>query len=234
MHSRPQGKEALEKHLPPRSCPVIFPLLENYNVRIKIAGGRKTKFGDFNSSPKKGNVPVISVNSNMNTFFFLITLLHELAHFLVWNDGHFHAKPHGRTWKLHFSRLMNEMISHNIFPDELLPSLNKHLLNPKATSCSDAFLFKKLSQYDIEKPGMYIDDLPDDTMFETPNGDIFKKIKKVRTRSLCKQLHSGRKYLFSPVYRVIPIKDKQYIMVFPLFFIFLPDQKTKEAFKYRF
>lgn len=122
---------------------------------------------------------------------------------------------------------MNDMISLNIFPDELLPSLKKHLENPKATSCSDAVLFKKLSQYDCEKQGIYIDDLPDNTMFETTNGDIFKKIRKIKTRSLCKQIRSGKKYLFSPVYKVFPVKDKQYIMVFPLIFIFLPDKKQK-------
>lgn len=227
MRNSSQEKEVLEKYLPLRSFPVIFPFLEKYSVRINIAGGRITKFGDFNSSPKKGNVPEISINSNLNSFFFLVTLLHELAHFLVWNEGHFHAKPHGRIWKLHFTRLMNEIISLNIFPVELLPSLKKHLENPKATSCSDAVLFKKLSQYDSVKPGIYIDDLPDNTMFETVNGDIFKKIRKIKTRNLCKQLRSGKKYLFSPVYRVFPVKDKQYIMVFPLIFIFLPDKKHK-------
>jgi SprT protein len=225
MRNNPQGKEALEKYLPLQSFPAIFSLLEKNDVRIKIAKGRTTKFGDFNSSPKKGNIPEISINSNLNSYFFLITFLHELAHFFIWKEGHFHAKPHGRLWKQHFIRLMNEMISLNVFPDELLPSLNKHLKNPKATSCSDAALFKKLSQYDKEKPGIFIDDLPNDAMFETPNGDIFKKIKKIKTRSLCKQMRSGKKYLFSPVYKVIPIKDKQYIMVFPLIFIILPDKK---------
>lgn len=227
MRNSSQEKEVLEKYLPPRSFPVISPHLEKHNIRIKIAGGRVTKFGDFNAAPKKGNIPEISINSNLNSFFFLVTLLHELAHFFVWNEGHFHAKPHGRIWKLHFVRLMNEMISLNIFPDELLPSLKKHLGNPKATSCSDAVLFKKLSHYDHEKPGIYIDDLPDNIMFETINGDLFKKIRKIKTRSLCKQIHSGKKYLFSPVYRVFPVKHKQYIMVFPLIFIFLPDKKKK-------
>lgn len=219
-----QGREVLERYMPPGSFPFFISQIEQYKLKIKVAGGRTTKYGDFNPSPANKDCPQISINSNLNPYSFLITLLHELAHFLVWNDGHIYAKPHGRTWKLHFIRLMNEMILLNIFPEELKPLLQKHLKNPKATSCSDATLFKKLAQYDEDKPGVYIDEIPDNTLFETSKGDVFKKIRKIKSRSLCKQVSSGRKYLFSPVYRVFPLKDKQYIMVFPLFFILLPDK----------
>jgi SprT protein len=227
MHKSIQEIEILEKFLPSDSYLILLPVLEKYNVKFKIAGCRITKHGDFNPSPKKGNIPAISINRNLNPYSFLITLLHELAHFFVWNEGHHHAKPHGRTWKLHFIRLMDEMMAANIFPAELNPFLLKHLKNPKATSCSDTLLFKKLSQYDNDKPGVYIDDLPDNAFFETPSGEQFQKIKKIKTRSLCKQIKSGKKYLFSPVYKVFPIKHKQYFMLFPLIFIFLPDKKKK-------
>ena len=68
---------------------------------------------------------MITVNNDLNPYFFLITLLHEFAHYLVWKDGHHYAKPHGRTWKNHFSELMQTMIKENIFPESLLPFHNK-------------------------------------------------------------------------------------------------------------
>ncbi|HNW98632.1 MAG TPA: hypothetical protein PKK00_09515 [Bacteroidales bacterium] len=208
----------LEKYIPPESFPILSPLLEKYPVKIKIVKGRVSKFGDFSSSPTKNYIPEITINSNLNPYIFLITLLHEISHYIVWREGHFYAKPHGRNWKKHFTGLMNIMIGENVFPSDLVPFLNKHLQNPKATSCSDAKLFKELSKYDKDKPGVYIDDLLENTLFETKDGDLYKKIKKVRTRSLCENVKSGKKYLFSPVYRVFPITEKQYVMVFPIIF----------------
>lgn len=208
MHSITQETEILEKYLPPYAYPLIQLLLEKHLVKIKITRGRITKFGDFHPKPKKGTCPEIRINNNLNPFSFLITLLHEVAHFMVWNGGHFYSKPHGRLWKQHFINLMNVQITGRIFPVELLPVINKHLKNPKATSCSDAGLYKKLSQYDTDKPGIYIDDLPDNAIFETASGEKFEKIRKIKTRSLCKQIISGKKYLFNPVCRVIPVNDK--------------------------
>ncbi|HAD34265.1 MAG TPA: hypothetical protein DCF44_07170 [Chitinophagaceae bacterium] len=41
----------------------------------------------------------MSVNGNLNSYHFLITLLHEIAHMLVWEQFRNRVKPHGLEWK---------------------------------------------------------------------------------------------------------------------------------------
>jgi SprT protein len=208
MRKNKQGKEVLENYLPGNSFSILLPFIAEQNLTFKVTRGRVTKLGDFRSTSGSIHSPQISINGNLNPYSFLITLLHETAHFLVWKDGHNYARPHGRSWKIRFAELMNVMITAGIFSEQLVPFLQKHLRNPKASCCSDPALYKELSKFDAEKPGIYIDDLPENTFFETSKGKIFKKIKKIKTRSLCKHFPSEKKYLFSPIYRVFPIKDR--------------------------
>jgi hypothetical protein len=204
-----------ESFLPPGSFPLVSSLLAPYDLDIKIVKSRSTKFADFNPPFKNRKIPFITINNNLNQYSFLITLLHELAHYLVWRDGKVYARPHGRSWKNHFRQLMQKAIDCNIFPQTILTQLEKHLLNPRATSCSDSRLYRVLSVYDAEKTGYFIDDIPDGQLFQIAGGQIFKKEKKVRKRIMCENVQNRRKYLFSPIYKVIPLKGQQYVMTFP-------------------
>ena len=154
-----------EKYFPARAFSLVLAMLEPHNVSICIKRKRNTKYGDFNPPNKKKLIPVITVNNDLNPYSFLITLLHEFAHFLVWKDGHFYAKPHGRTWKKHFSELMQTIISENIFPESLLPFITKHIRNPRATSCRHISLFRELSKFDTNQAGVFIGDLSDGDLF---------------------------------------------------------------------
>jgi SprT protein len=204
-----------ETYLPTGAFPLVTSLLEPYDLDIKIVKSRSTKYADFNPPVKNGKIPFITINNNLNQYSFLITLLHELAHYYVWRDGKVYAKPHGRSWKNHFRQLMQNAIDQNIFPETILPQLEKHILNPRATSCSDTRLFRELSVYDTVKTGTFIDDIPDGQLFQIADGQIFKKEKKVRKRIMCENIKNRKKYLFSPIYKVIPIKGQQYVMAFP-------------------
>ena len=89
-----------EEFFPERAFPLFIKMLKPHDVRIRVKRKRSTKYGDFNPSCKTSKTPIITVNNDLNPYFFLITLLHEFAHYLVWKDGHHYAKPHGRTWKI--------------------------------------------------------------------------------------------------------------------------------------
>ena len=70
--------------IPQGSLEYVKTLLENENILIKLKNNRKTKHGDF--SVKKDFSLEITINSDMNPFRFLITLLHEISHFFVYQD----------------------------------------------------------------------------------------------------------------------------------------------------
>lgn len=204
-----------EIYLPPSAFPLVSSLLAPHDLDFKIVKSRSSKFADFNPPFKNRKTPFITLNNNLNQYTFLITLLHEFAHFLVWKDGKIYARPHGRSWKIHFTRLMQNVIDKEIFPESLLPQLEKHILNPRATSCSDPNLFKELSFFDTEKAGVFIDDVPDGQLFQIADGQIFKKENKVRKRIMCQNMQNRKKFLFSPIYKVFPLKGQQYVISFP-------------------
>ena len=203
-----------EKYLPEAAFPFILNLLESCDLNIKIVKNRSTKYGDFNPCLNKKQTPTISINNNLNPYSFLITLLHEFAHYLVWKEKHFYAKPHGRTWKKHFSILIKITIDKGIFPDTILKALEKHIINPKASSCIDTALFKILANFDNDKSGVFIDDISDGVLFQSSNGQIFRRESKIRKRILCTCLKNKKKYLFSPISKVFLLENQQFIINF--------------------
>jgi predicted SprT family Zn-dependent metalloprotease len=78
--------------------------LEKTKVSIKIKKKRKTKHGDFRRMVN-GNV-FITVNQTSNPYRFLITLLHELAHYKVSQSVFYQIKPHGKEWKKAFREIL--------------------------------------------------------------------------------------------------------------------------------
>jgi SprT protein len=206
---------SIEPHFPENAYAAVTELFRGQAVEIKIVKCRTTKFADFNPPDKQNKYPLITINNNLNPFLFLITLLHEFAHFLVWKDGHLYAKPHGKMWKDHFRRLMNTMIEKNIFPCPLVPYIAEHIEDPRATSCTDTRLYRKLSSFDKDTAGVFIEDIPDGSFFQTPDGSVYRRENKVRKRILCSSIHQKKKYLFSPIYKVFPLKGQQFMIVFP-------------------
>ena len=59
----------------------ILATIEDKIVATKVVKERKTKHGDFRKLKNGSNQ--ITLNYNKNQFRFLITLIHELAHFRV-------------------------------------------------------------------------------------------------------------------------------------------------------
>ena len=107
--------------------------------------------------------------------------------------------PHGKEWKNEFRRLM--LVFLPLFPDEIQQCLAKHLKNPKASSSSDTELVQALRKYD-KKQILTISDIPCGSQFYTPNGKLYLKEKKIRSRYQCKSLINNKTYLFSPIAEV--------------------------------
>lgn len=194
----------LEQYIPKKALASVEHLLETYNVHLKIVNQRKTKHGDYRPLPTGGHQ--ITVNANLNAYKFLITLIHEIAHVLVFVKYKNTVKPHGIEWKLTFQQLMLPLINPHIFPEQLLPVIARHFKNPKASSDTDAALSIALKRYDVSTNKNYIFELELGVLFSTADGRVFRKGNKLRKRYLCKEISSGREYVFQPNAQVELIK----------------------------
>ncbi|MBE7693721.1 SprT-like domain-containing protein, partial [Tenacibaculum finnmarkense] len=123
-------KTVLEKYIPEHSVAPVFELIKINQVHLKIVNERVTRHGDYRKSLSGKHE--ITVNTSLNKYRFLITLIHEIAHLVAFEKYGRSIKPHGEQWKLTFQRLMVPFIRPEVFPNQLLPLLARHFRNPKA------------------------------------------------------------------------------------------------------
>ena len=180
-------------------------LLQQEPVLIKVVKRRRTKHGDYRKLPS--GLIQITVNESENPFRFLITLLHEIAHHLAFQDYGFRIAPHGREWKKTFNRIAQPFLIPSIFPSPLLEVLQHHLKNPKASSDTDIQLGLALKSFDPSTHKKAIFELPVKAKFKLENGRVFQKGIKQRKRYLCTELSSGKAYLFQPTAEVDQIEE---------------------------
>ena len=117
-------QDTLLEYIPEKAIPKIMELLDHDKLSVKVKNERKTRHGDYKRLPN-GNHQ-ITVNSNLNHYRFLITLIHEIAHFEAYKNYGRVIKPHGIEWKRTFQHLMLPFINPEIFPLDILPLLAKH------------------------------------------------------------------------------------------------------------
>ncbi|MEM8520293.1 SprT-like domain-containing protein [Flavobacterium sp. PL12] len=188
--------ETLSRYLPEHAVKPVFELIVANQVHLKIVNERQTRHGDY----RKGlnGKHEITVNSNLNKYKFLITLIHEISHLVAFEKFGRNIKPHGNEWKFSFQRLMVPYIRPEIFPAHLLPLLARHFKNPTASSDTDTTLALALKQFDQENDKNYVFEIPYGSIFRISNGKIFKKIAVRTKRFECLEISSGKMYLFNP------------------------------------
>lgn len=186
----------LDKYIPVKASPLIKDLLVHDKLTIKVKNERKTRHGDYRKLPNGGHQ--ITINSNLNPYRFLITLIHEIAHFEAYQSHGHRIKPHGKEWKQKFQHLMLPFLNPEIFPSSLLPLLAKHFKNPKASSDTDAQLALALRSLDEGDYKTYVFEVPLGSSFKLYNGKIFKKGRKRTKRYECQEIRTGKLYLFNP------------------------------------
>lgn len=191
----------LQQYLPPNTFEPVLQYLNHYKVHLTIARERKSILGDYRHSTHYSHHR-ISVNGNLNIYSFLITLLHELAHLLTFEQHGNRVASHGREWKLIYSQLLDQFLRNKNFPDDIEYELLLSLKNPAATSCAEDDLLRVLRRYDKDKGSPLVEELPAASLFRTDDGRVFRKGKKLRKRYQCMEVATGRIYLFSPVYEV--------------------------------
>jgi SprT protein len=193
--------------LPGVPVTTILRLAHEYPFNFKITRNRSSKSGDFRA-PHNGNPARITVNGDLNPYAFLITTIHELAHFVVHIDhGKRRQRPHGAEWKTAFRELMAPFMFPHIIPPDVLFPLASYLKNPKASSSGDQHLMRALRNHDRQSGRIHLEDLPFDALFRIHNGMVFRKKEKLRTRYTCIHMQTKRTYRISPIAEVILLEE---------------------------
>ncbi len=189
-----QFYEGLREFVPSQALPILKEQLLAFPVQLKISRPRKTKLGDYRPPWKKPHHE-ISVNCDLNSYAFTVTLVHEIAHMYTWEKYKNTVNPHGQEWKSTFRMLLIPYLNARVFPEQVERAIATYLKNPKASSCTDRLLYKSLSQFDAT-PQVHLDDLGEGAKFKF-KGKAFKNLGVIRTRHRCYELASGRIFLIS-------------------------------------
>jgi SprT protein len=200
----------LEQFLPNGAFEQIAPFFRTHTIHLTITHERKSVLGDYRHPVADAPHHRISINANLNPYSFLITLLHELAHMLTFEHFKFNAPPHGKEWKTQFRHILIPFMGKRFFPSDVEKALLAYLHNPAASTCTDAQLFKSLYRYDEHKPGFkLVDDIFDNHYFETEDGAVYQKLEKVRTRTRCRHVETGKVYFFQGIVEVKSIRRQK-------------------------
>lgn len=194
MNTELKFKTLLQNHVPQGAVEYCFSLRLSHPFHFKLKKSRQSKLGDYKYNPKDKS-HTITLNHDLNKYAFLVTYIHEVAHLITYLEFGRKVSPHGKEWKNNFKRLFIPLLNDEVMPDRVLRALARHLKNPKASSCADPELYRTLSQYD-DKPKVFLSDITVGASFTLGNR-VFKKEKLRRTRYVCEEVKTGKKYLIS-------------------------------------
>ena len=204
-----RNSTVLQKYIPEPAVPIIARWIIEYDFKLKIKRERNTKLGDYRSPLGKQN-HIITINYNLNKYAFLITLVHEVAHLVTFTKHKDAVNPHGEEWKQNYKLLMRHFLNADYFPTDVLLALQKHLISPAASSCSDSHLLRILKRYDEKSDSkIFIETLPHKTVFKYNGERFFEKGERIRTRYRCKEIATGSIYLFHALAEVELIQNTQ-------------------------
>jgi|TARA_B110000908_G_scaffold63856_1_gene77680 hypothetical protein len=188
-----------QKHIPENAIDLVQSLMELHDINLKIVNQRQTKHGDFRKLPN-GKFQ-ITINNSLNSYQFLLTLVHEIAHHITFKK-YGRVQPHGKEWKQQFQHLMLPFLQSTIYPSDMLGPLAQYLKNPKASTDSDVKLSLALRENIAEIGKSFIFELPVNSTFIFRD-KLYRKGNKRRTRFECIQLETNRVYLFNQNAEVI-------------------------------
>ncbi|MGM0478375.1 MAG: SprT-like domain-containing protein [Bacteroidota bacterium] len=207
MNERDKISQALEKYVPEAFVAYVTELLFSETVHFKVSKPRRTKHGDYRS-PHNNKPHRISVNGDLNPYAFLITTIHEFAHMKTFINHGSGVRAHGKEWKAAYRELLLPILESDQLPESIKNALTLNLNNMRASSCTDAALYRALKKFDHPEENVFL-------LEELQNGDFFRLGKNVfkrgalrRTRFICEELYTEKKYLVSKLAEVEPIKMK--------------------------
>lgn len=195
-------RSILARYLPLSAVEPVYRFVSGNGVRFKITKVRTSKLGDYRRPSLQHPYHEISVNGDLPKHFFLMVLLHEMAHmntFLAYGRS---VQPHGHEWQEQYRRLLIEYFNEGHFPPETQPLFKRYTARIPLNRTAGQELELALKRYGMpedNKGCLTLNELPLNTCFQLKNkpGMVFINLEKRRTRHLCLEKNTKRKYLIS-------------------------------------
>ena len=196
--------ELLKRYFPEASVAMVGEVYSQRRFKLHFKRPRNSKLGDFRPPRTKNGICAITLNYDLNPYQMLITYVHEVAHYDVYQQyGSRRVQPHGTEWQSQFAALLQPFMTEAIFPKDIIEALQKHLQHIKASSTADQNLQRVLRQYDKNTTSIItVESLPKGARFTLHNGLVFQKGEKQRTRYKCYCESNGRWYFVSALAEV--------------------------------
>jgi len=198
----------LAQYLPIEALNEVTSNVQLYQVQLWIKRERFSKLGDFR--PQKNGIPArISINGNLNSYSFLLVFLHELAHAVVFQKHGNALAPHGKAWKDAYGFLLRDFASKGCFHNTLIEAIISYSFRVKGSGIGCLELQRLLRMFDGNlntDDSSFLEDLPENSLFISKSGRLFRKEQKLRKRFRCFCLNQKRTYLFRPM-AVVKIYD---------------------------
>lgn len=200
------SRQVFERFVPSAAVEYCNKMYEKLGFEFKVTRSRNTKLGDFRYLGTT-NKAIITVNNDLNPYAFVVTYLHEVAHLLTYREFKGAVNPHGAEWKSVFTRITEPLLTDEVFPPNVLHALRKYFKNPKASSCADPSLYRALAMFNSPSEHKILDEIALQTTFQF-NKRLFMKLEKRRTRWVCLEIKSNRKYLIPGIAEVKIVDEK--------------------------
>lgn len=195
-------KKIFARFVPAQAVSYCFGLWNELGFEFQIKKSRQTKLGDYRYTPDSKK-HTITINNDLNSYSFLVTYLHEVAHMITFQKHGRKVSPHGSEWKDHFRKVAEPLLTEDVFPITVLTALVHYFKNPKAASCSDPTLYNVLKQFDSPSGQIPLSKITPGQFFSFKDV-VYQKLEKKRTRSVCLDIRSKKRYLIPEVAPVTP------------------------------
>ena len=191
--------QLLKRYFPEAAVVRVGEMFTQRRFKLHFKRPRSSKLGDFRPPRTPNGICSITLNLDLNPYQMLITYVHEVAHYDVYQQyGSRRVQPHGPEWQSCFVALLQPFLTETVFPQDVLAALQKHLRHIKASSTADLNLQRVLQRYDpVHEDSTTLENLPNGTRFALKNGLVFKKGEKQRTRYKCYCENNGKWYYVS-------------------------------------
>ena len=186
----------LEKYLPSHSLEHLRKWFGNYFIHIKVTKERNSKLGDYRK--KNDGSHEITINSTLEPELFFFVLTHELAHLIAFENFGRRILSHGKEWKHTFREMLLESIE--VYSEDLKPIIIRFSRSPKANFMASTELVRYFRS-EGESHLQFVENLEKGDFF------IYRKEKYlleglIKKNYLCKNVSSGKKYIFKPLAQV--------------------------------
>lgn len=203
-------KQILGTYLPQEAVDEVFDLVSRYRVHFHITPERHSKLGDYRWPQRNHNYHEISVNGNLNKYYFLLVLLHEMAHLSCHQRFGCEVLPHGHEWQEEYRQLL--LHYRNYFPSEVAVLIDQYTRRIPLSRTLANKIEAQLRSYDEgynPSDDLILDQLPEGSLFRLQQRpqQLFRSVEKRRTRWLCEDAQTRMQYLIRGSAQVVKVDN---------------------------